>query len=579
MSTFSPTDAQRELIETPGSRFVEACPGAGKTQCIVERFVRRPGVIDRRGVALLSFTNAAIDEARKRCAEVPELLRAPNFVGTIDSFINRYLVGPTYAIANGKTPTFKDTWDAVPGASFNVKGMNTSPFRLNWFSFEVNGQASLESARAPVELRNWLRGLSDQEQQAVTAQATIVWKRYHGNGVIDSGASRALMMHYLNEAQRTKTLRYLLHNRFAEVIVDEVQDCSRSDIALIELLIAAKVSVVMVGDLDQSIYDFRGSTINEVRQLVKKVPPGARLNGNYRSSALICRLVDSLRHGSATDVASGKWALETLPIHVLKIADFGSAHDRIIAVAEDAKIPSADIMVLAYAEGTARTCAGASAEPSEKSSSRLVRLARAVALYQDVSLPANERTKAIVSFEAALKELADEQLQAAPDTDLFEACGLNQRTLREGALRLACLADPFAVAPSVFKDVLKDGLAGLGWSWANAASLRRPNGDVWPDIPKAGSGTLRWSTVHGFKGLQAPAVALAVPAPPRNVTQDESGVGLWTSDAAGEPRRVLYVGVSRAERLAMLLVAANQYDDVVACLDRDHVSYVAAGSA
>src|SRR5215211_3808280 len=136
MSDFEPTLPQLELIETPGSRFMEACPGAGKTQCIVERFVRRPGVTDRRGVALLSFTNAAIDEARKRCLDVPELLRAPNFIGTIDSFINRYVVGPMYMAAKGKVPTFKDTWEAVPGASFNVKGVNSSPFRLNWFSFE-----------------------------------------------------------------------------------------------------------------------------------------------------------------------------------------------------------------------------------------------------------------------------------------------------------------------------------------------------------------------------------------------------------------------------------------------------------
>jgi hypothetical protein len=73
-------------------------------------------------------------------------------------------------------------------------------------------------------------------------------------------------------------------------------------------------------------------------------------------------------------------------------------------------------------------------------------------------------------------------------------------------------------------------------------------------------------------------LGIAVPPPPKGVTQDESGFGLWTSDAAGEPRRVLYVGASRAERLAMLLVAANQYDDVVACLDRDQVNYVAVGS-
>ncbi|MBK7623000.1 MAG: UvrD-helicase domain-containing protein [Kineosporiaceae bacterium] len=61
---FPYSDAQRALVETPGSLFVEACPGAGKTRAIVGRFLRRVHEEPRKGVALLSFTNAAVDEAK-----------------------------------------------------------------------------------------------------------------------------------------------------------------------------------------------------------------------------------------------------------------------------------------------------------------------------------------------------------------------------------------------------------------------------------------------------------------------------------------------------------------------------------
>src|SRR5699024_5574564 len=91
------TSAQRSLIESESGGFFEACPGAGKTQTIVERFVQRgDSENSQRGVALITFTNAAAEEAQRRCAHEPELLRAPNFVGTIDSFIIRFFAAPFY---------------------------------------------------------------------------------------------------------------------------------------------------------------------------------------------------------------------------------------------------------------------------------------------------------------------------------------------------------------------------------------------------------------------------------------------------------------------------------------------------
>ena len=50
----------------------------------------------RRGRAVLSFTNVACAEIRQRCSErdQPDMLRFPHFVGTIDTFLWRYLLRP-----------------------------------------------------------------------------------------------------------------------------------------------------------------------------------------------------------------------------------------------------------------------------------------------------------------------------------------------------------------------------------------------------------------------------------------------------------------------------------------------------
>ena len=65
-----PTDEQRAVITNHGAAFVQACPGAGKTETIVGRVSSLlTGLPPRRGIAVLSFTNAALEEFTRRCRE------------------------------------------------------------------------------------------------------------------------------------------------------------------------------------------------------------------------------------------------------------------------------------------------------------------------------------------------------------------------------------------------------------------------------------------------------------------------------------------------------------------------------
>src|SRR5580704_12057744 len=94
---FTPTDEQARVIAHPGSAFVSACPGAGKTRVLVER--ARVLLNDRtasKGIAFLSFTNAAVSEFEQRLRD-EGLLRSPpfpHFIGTFDSFVWQFLFVP-----------------------------------------------------------------------------------------------------------------------------------------------------------------------------------------------------------------------------------------------------------------------------------------------------------------------------------------------------------------------------------------------------------------------------------------------------------------------------------------------------
>ena len=64
MPEFMPTLEQTAIIECENSAFISACPGSGKTRCIVERarsIFSRPHA--HRGLAFLSFTNNSMAEA------------------------------------------------------------------------------------------------------------------------------------------------------------------------------------------------------------------------------------------------------------------------------------------------------------------------------------------------------------------------------------------------------------------------------------------------------------------------------------------------------------------------------------
>jgi len=98
MTNSSLTAEQVAIVEHEGSAFISACPGAGKTRCIVERAktLLCKSEINYYGLVFLSFTNAAVSELQERLSKDRILSNPvfPHFIGTFDSFIWLYIVKP-----------------------------------------------------------------------------------------------------------------------------------------------------------------------------------------------------------------------------------------------------------------------------------------------------------------------------------------------------------------------------------------------------------------------------------------------------------------------------------------------------
>ena len=104
------------------------------------------------------------------------------------------------------------------------------------------------------------------------------------------------IFHTVRLLQNDAEAREYYQNRFRYVVVDEYQDTSVAQFHLVRLLAGGTNNVCVVGDDDQSIYKFRGATIENILNF-EKVFSGAktiRLEQNYRSTANILNAANSV---------------------------------------------------------------------------------------------------------------------------------------------------------------------------------------------------------------------------------------------------------------------------------------------
>lgn len=86
------------MINSWDSNDILACPGSGKTTVLIAKLKLIADTLplkDGRGVCLLSHTNVAVNELKAKLGKSAErLLSYPNFVGTIQTFVDQYITFP-----------------------------------------------------------------------------------------------------------------------------------------------------------------------------------------------------------------------------------------------------------------------------------------------------------------------------------------------------------------------------------------------------------------------------------------------------------------------------------------------------
>ena len=281
MSAFKLTREQERVIRHRGSHLqVVACAGSGKTEAISRLIAELIAEGEEPGqIIAFTFTEraAASLKARimKRVAERkgPAFLDrlGPMFVGTIHAYCLRLLQDHTPEFGN------HDILDEHRLAGLLSRehkrlGLNKLGHQ-HWrpiFDFVRNVDV-VENELIEVEaLSEPFRGVCRRYYEALD--------RYHfvTYGQLIAKAVKAL---------RDPRIHKRVHGQLRHVFVDEYQDVNPAQEKLIRLLARPPVELVVVGDDDQSIYQWRGSDVRNIITFMKRYK-GARslpLSQNRRS--------------------------------------------------------------------------------------------------------------------------------------------------------------------------------------------------------------------------------------------------------------------------------------------------------
>ncbi|MFS8573562.1 MAG: hypothetical protein LOD85_11175, partial [Clostridia bacterium] len=334
-----------------------------------------------------------------------------------------------------------------------------------------------------------------------------------------------------------------------------------------------------VADRDQAIFEFRRATPQQLDTFVRALSRGKALDGNFRSSPAICALNDSLRHGTDTDKPTGRYAGVATPVQLMTYKTLGDLPAMIRTTTARHGLNEQDVVVLAHAASHAQQAAGAG-KVGAIGSLNVVRIADAAQRLLARGSDSRMRLRAIQDVERILIGRLEDGLPGYATLDaLCELYGLDRLWLRDAAVRVLMAARPAEHDRTTYAARLQAVVESMPFPPQLAVRrvteyLKTPSVDQWGKLDTSPQdASLTWGTVHSGKGQEFPAGALVIP---KSLRKDEDGLTVldhWEAGTDAEPRRVLYVGASRAQKLLVLAVHAKHAERVKSILGRDGVPF------
>jgi len=292
-------ERQREaVLHKDGPIMIVAGAGSGKTKVLTTRIAHlMASGVDAFNILALTFTNKAAKEMKERIEKILGNSEARNlYIGTFHSVFARILRSEATRIGYPSNFTIYDTDDAkgVIKTVINELHLDDKQYKPNIVYNRISSAknalvTALEYAESPALMQEDMRA----NRPAIAQIYDAYVKRCFKNGAMDFDD---LLLKFYELLRDVPDARNKYQEKFRYILIDEYQDTNPAQYEVIKILGSRYENVCVVGDDAQSIYSFRGATIQNILQFQKDYDDVkvVMLEQNYRSSKTILNVANEV---------------------------------------------------------------------------------------------------------------------------------------------------------------------------------------------------------------------------------------------------------------------------------------------
>ncbi len=290
---------------TTGALLILAGAGSGKTKVLTSRiaYMIQNGAIAGKILAV-TFTNKAAKEMKERLSSIlGENIVKYMWVGTFHSICGRILRQDieNYAFQSGKRLdknfSIYDETDSMAVIKQAVKKLNLDDkiYQPKLIKAVIsNAKNKMQDAYTFATFAR------DFKSQKIAEVFELYENTLNNNNAIDFDDMLMLCVKLLEQNPEVRAKYY---NKFQHILVDEYQDTNQAQYQLVKALytnlqadIPKERSLCVVGDVDQSIYSWRGADFRIIMNFQNDFPNVklVKLEQNYRSTANILNAANAI---------------------------------------------------------------------------------------------------------------------------------------------------------------------------------------------------------------------------------------------------------------------------------------------
>ncbi len=281
---------------TEGYVRVIAGAGSGKTKLLVSRYaylVKEYG-IDSSNILCVTFTNKAAAEMKKRITNLIGPEYSTSLICTYHGFCARLIRENPEKLFLTKGFQIIDTYQQK---TILEEIFQKYELKLDYANF----QSILKKIVAKKQDLSYVPKMCKADKVQILSEIIdqddkIIEDYLQRQKAIYSLDFTDLMSYALYLLQNDEEVRNKWQERLNYIMVDEFQDSSMTEMQLVDILSARYQNLMIVGDPDQNIYEWRGSNVKLLVEF-DKTHPGTKtiiLNQNYRSTPQILQCANTL---------------------------------------------------------------------------------------------------------------------------------------------------------------------------------------------------------------------------------------------------------------------------------------------